>query len=231
MATYNIQNAPKDLGMVSIKSMLTDFGGLAKSARFVTRISRPANMAAFVQPTLMNDLTYLCEATEMPGRSFNNIDVRYYGPNQKIPFQTVYEDINMTFLCRDQSLERQFFDDWQYVINPTNTFDFNYRDEYQAQIDLFTISDLDSDNDDTLATYHYSLLGAFPVMVNPQPVTWADGDFMRLTVTFTYSSWTRPEREPESKPFRMIKLSQINVEQPTGPETAPRGPVMVEPYE
>jgi hypothetical protein len=81
----------------------------------------------------MRELPYLCEVAEIPRRGFMNMDVRYYGPNEKLPFLTQYEDMNLTFLCRNKSYERQFFDDWMSIINPTNTFDFNYRESYESR--------------------------------------------------------------------------------------------------
>jgi hypothetical protein len=38
---------------------------------------------------------------------------------------------------------------------------------------------------------------AYPILVNPQPMTWSDDIFQRLVVTFTYTHWTRPGLDPE----------------------------------
>jgi hypothetical protein len=137
-----------------------------------------------------------------------NVDLRYYGPSFKLPFQTTYEDINMTFLCRTTSLERQFFDDWLLVINPINTWDFNYRDDYRAEIDIFQFGEFSEDDNGSFsdmssstgpeAVYKFTLHNAYPVLVNPQPATWADVDqFQRLIVSFTYTHWSRKGLDPE----------------------------------
>lgn len=205
MASVVINDAPKRISMLDFRSMSNKYGTLAKSCRFVARILPAGNLLlrGISEGALnINELSYLCEATEFPGRGFMNVDVRYYGPNQKLPFQSVYEDINMTFLCRADSLEREFFDDWMNIINPINTFDFNYKDDYKAQIDLFLYSDIGDVSDDSIsggeitsdgpmATYKFSIIDAYPVLVNAQPVTWADDQFLRLGVTFTYRYWTR----------------------------------------
>ena len=40
--------------------------------------------------------------------------------------------------------------------------------------------------------YSWRLLKAWPMMVNPQQVTWADTDVLRLQVSFAFKYWDRP---------------------------------------
>ena len=223
MASYNIPNAPRQLDMVTFKSFADSHDGLAKSCRYVAVI-RPIGALVAPYSTLARDLMYLTEVAEMPGRGFMSMDTRYYGPNQKFPYLSQYEDINMTFLCRSRSVEREFFDDWQWMINPNNTFDFNYRDEYRAVIDLYQYSDYDKNNTGNgqpridggpTAEYMFSLNDAYPILVNPQPVSWADDQFMRLGVTFTYTWWTRKDKEPgpraasSNASFNLVNTGQV----------------------
>lgn len=164
--------------------------------------------------SITRDLQYLCESTEFPGRGFQNMDVRYYGPKFKLPFLSEYEDINMTFICRTGSAERRFFDDWQTLINPVNYFDFNYRDDYSARIEIFHFSEeaISEQNSNPVPTYQFSLNKAYPILVNPQAVTWSDSEFLRLGVSFTYTWWERPDSTYErslpgtdgSRPYTLV---------------------------
>ena len=194
MASYPIENAPIDLSMVDFRAISDDFGGLSKSNRFVVRMGVPrlSYRGDITYSGFARDLTYLCEIAEMPGRGFMNVDVRYYGPNQKLPYNTQYEDITLTFLCRNEGIERQFFDDWLSTINPVHTFDFSYRDEYSVDIDIFHYTDVD-ENDEGVPTpkYNITLKDAYPLLINPQAMTWGDDQFLRLSVTFTYTKWIR----------------------------------------
>jgi hypothetical protein len=187
MATFNITDAPQRLEMSDFQAINEKHDGLAKSCRYTVRIFSPPGILD--SGGIAQDLTYLCEATEFPGRSFTNIDLRYYGPTFKLPNMSVYEDINMTFLCRNRSLEREFFDDWMELINPTNSFDFNYRMNYGTTIELFQHSETHD------ATYEFTLYDAFPIFINPQPVTWTDDSMQKLTVTFTFSKWRRKDKD------------------------------------
>lgn len=226
MEKTKISNAPKELDMNTFKVFAESHDGLAKSCRFVALIKPVGSLIAQydnqAKDLQAEDLMYLTEMAEMPGRGFMSMDARYYGPNQKFPYLSQYEDINLTFLCRNRSSERRFFDDWQGLINPNNTFDFNYRDEYRAVIDLYQYSDFDRDDlGGPTAEYMFSLHDAYPILVNPQPVSWADDQFMRLGVTFTYSWWTRKNIEPGprmdegSSSFRLVDSDRVQRLDPT----------------
>jgi hypothetical protein len=203
MASFVPTNAPQNLNMNSFLSAINreEWGGLAKSCRFIAVI-RPQGDAILKQSGLIkDDLHYLCEAAEFPGRGLQSVDLRYYGPNFKMPYQTSYEDLNMTFLCRTEGYERQFFDDWMEIINPTKTFDFEYRDNYRSQIEIYHYGDVGSSdgrgNVNHIPKYSFTIHEAYPTLVNAQPVTWADDQFLRLGITFTYSWWSRNGWDPK----------------------------------
>lgn len=218
MASIPITGAPSRLTPNDFKAISNKYDGLAKTARFAV-IIRPLGRFLVPYAEFAQDLTYLCEVAEMPGRGFMNIDVRYYGPNQKYPFQSQYEDVNLTFLCRNKSFERQFFDDWMTIINPINSYDFNYRDDYACEIDVFQYSYIASNTGSgevgvqgfpgsgagisrtqiPKAEYKITLHNAYPVLVNPQPMIWSDEEFQRLVVSFTYSNWSRKGIDPEPR--------------------------------
>jgi len=194
-----IPNPPSQLAMNNFRAYTNK--GLTKACRFVVHIKGgnliPAALGNQTATVFLDGLSYLCESAELPGRAFMNIDARYYGPNQKLPFQSVYQDFNATFICRSESLEREFFDDWMTIINPINTWDFNYRNDYSALIDVFQFKENNEPN------YLFTLLDAYPIIVNPQPVSWESNEFQKLMVTFTYTHWRRPN-DPVAGAFSII---------------------------
>lgn len=201
MASFVPQNSPSNLSIIDLGSQINSLGGPAKQCRFAVRIM-PAGSSNIVTRigygNFIRDMTYLCEATELPGRGFDIASARYYGPSINFPRNTKYaEGIDMTFLCRAQSFERQLFDDWLEVINPTNIYDFNYPKDYYAEIQIFQLAEYAQTQQAKapIATYAWSLHKAWPMVVNPQAVTWADNDVLRLSVTFAYQSWSRPGRD------------------------------------
>lgn len=201
MASFPISNPVSSATMIDFRAVMNKYGTLAKGCRFVARIVPVGKyVVAINQNNMAQDLVYLCESTELPGRGMMSVDLRYYGPSFKVPFQSSYEDINMTFLTRAEGFERQFFDDWLTCINPTNTFDFSYRDDYKCNIELFQFGDgSDGSGDKPKAIYSFTLQDAWPTQVAAQPVTWADDQFLRLGVTFTYHWWIRKGQDPEGQ--------------------------------
>lgn len=198
MPSYNIQNKPDNLTMIDALAYSSALGSLAKSARYYVRIQPVGDLLVQLgYMDFMKQFSYLSDSAEMPGRAFMSIDHRYYGPNFKIPYQSQYEDMSISFLCRTQSFERQFFDDWMEIINPTNLWDFNYRDQYRANIEVFQLAEAPDGSNKTApnSVYKWTLWDAYPTIVNPQPVTWSDDNVQRLSVSFTYSHWSRVNRD------------------------------------
>jgi hypothetical protein len=216
MASTVFTNPPEFLGLQDYRSAVNKNGGPSKANRFVVRINAlPQKIVRRgVYNSVVRDLSYLCEAAELPGRGFMNVDVRYYGPSFKMPFQTTYEDLNLTFLVRDLFLERQMFDDWLELINPSNTYNFNYKKDYICDIDIFQMSEIATSNTNEAdrpgrvsaesrdpspkvsAQYKFTFEEAWPILVNPMPVNWAEDNFNRLTVAFTYKRWHRERLDP-----------------------------------
>lgn len=203
MAAFTVSNPPTKLTMIDVNSALNSLGGPAKQCRFAVRITPVGTNNFLLQNNLtavMNDLTLLCESTELPGRGFDISEVRYYGPTQNLPRNSKYADTHtLRFICRQESFERQLFDDWLEIINPSNIYDFNYASNYYCQIDVFQLAEYarPGQRNPTApqAMYQWSLHKAWPMVVNPQPVTWGDQDILRLEVSFAFKNWTRPGRD------------------------------------
>lgn len=137
---YQGPNPPSQLDMEKMFSSLNANDSVAKGCRFIVRInlSAPLLQQLGYQDQVMNHLLYACDTAEFPGRAFQTTEVRYYGPKQMMPNNTVYgEGLNLGFICRSTTLERQFFDDWMDIINPPTSYHFKYPDQYYTDIEIF----------------------------------------------------------------------------------------------
>lgn len=212
---YSGTNFPSQLDINRMMSSLDGNGSITKGCRFIARI----NLSGSLLPQLSysdqinSSLLYACDAAEFPGRGFQVTEVRYYGPKQVMPSNTTYGDgINLSFICRSDTLERQFFDDWMDIINPPTSYHFKYPEEYWTDIEVFQYPEYGSMSGAELKgesipgiprianaankftyepIYAWKLMKAWPVMMTPQQVTWADSDVLRLQVSFAYKNWTR----------------------------------------
>jgi len=199
MPSVTQTNTPQGLNLDKFRTSLNRADQVARSCRFVAVIEPPVG----IKSKMPDDLHLMCEAAELPGRGFDVVQTRYYGPGMVFPNNTMYNTANFQFICRNKSEERYFFDEWMNFINPTTTFNFAYPQDYWARIQIYQLSEIGlgspgSKMDVTSklrqqSTYRWTLNYAWPTLVNPQQVTWADQDVLRLQVTFAYKYWDRPE--------------------------------------
>lgn len=148
-------------------------------------------VSSFNDPILMDTspLIWQCEATELPGRSITLAETRIYGLNYKMPYQTTYNDISLTFICTNLFYERKLFEKWLEEIVPTDTYNVRFMIgenglTYATPIDIYQY-----DPAGTLI-YAVKLNEAYPIAINAQNVNWSDDGFHRLTVQFTYKNYS-----------------------------------------
>jgi hypothetical protein len=164
----------------------------AFSASFKTDVSRPARfdvtipvpMVLIPYITSARNMSMRCEAAELPGRTFATAEKKMgSAPIEKFPYQTLYNEVMLTFIVSDDMTEKIFFDAWQELINPTTDFNFQYKANYAVDI---SINQYDVTN--TL-TYAAVLREAFPVAVNQLDMDWTSDSYHKLAVLFAYKQW------------------------------------------
>jgi hypothetical protein len=67
----------------------------------------------------------------------------------------------------------------------------------------------DYEND---STYSFTFDKAYPILVSPQPATWADDNFHRLTVSFTYIRWYRKNLDRIQPVDGMTSEERLNLD-------------------
>jgi hypothetical protein len=180
-------------------SELNGRGGPAKNSLYNVQIYKPGIFVpgGILSPsgptgyTLVKDefksLSYLCESTEMPGKSFVTEKVKIYGPGYNVPYLTTYQNISLTFLCTNAHTERELFDLWMNsIINPnTNNVRFpkGNNSEYLSHIDIIQYDSREKE------IYKVQLIDAFPASIAPQQLSWSDDGFQRLNVSFLYQKY------------------------------------------
>jgi hypothetical protein len=137
--------------------------------------------------TLSRYLALQCEAAELPGRTLMTHEAKVYGPTYKVPHQTQYNEMTLTFLCTNEFWERKLFDRWIEAIHPSDTNNLRYaKDEdtrYMTPIKVIQYDDF------IKQIYAVELVDAFPIGVSAQPLSWAEDGFHRLSVQFAYQRY------------------------------------------
>jgi hypothetical protein len=138
-------------------------------------------------PQTSRYLAFSCEAAELPGKTVRTVDVQIYGPTFKVPYQAAYNDINLTFLCTNDFVERKIFDRWMEAMIPSDTNNPRYpkgdKSRYMTNITITQYDELIN------RIYVIQLVDAFPIGIAPQQLAWADDNFSRLTVNFAYQRY------------------------------------------
>ena len=132
-------------------------------------------------------LALQCEAAEIPGRTLQTADVKIYGPTFKVPYQSMYSDTTLTFICTNEFYERKLFDRWIEAIHPSDTNNLRFpkgqNSRYLTNIKIIQYDDF------IKQIYAVELLDAFPIGVAPQSLSWSDDGFHRLSVQIAYQRY------------------------------------------
>jgi hypothetical protein len=136
--------------------------------------------------TLSRYLALQCESAELPGRTLQTQEVKIYGPSFKVPYQTQYNEITLTFLSTNDFWERKLFDRWIEAIHPSDTNNMRYAKGPQTYMTPIKIIQYD---DFIKQIYAVELIDAFPIGVAAQPLSWGEDGFHRVSVQFAYQRY------------------------------------------
>lgn len=166
---------------------------IARPKFFDVTLTPPVGLQDYIKTA--RNLTFRCESTQFPSRTFATTDQKFgSNPTEKHAYHTTYNDIEMSFIVSEDMSEKKFFDAWMNLINPTASFDFNYRDDYITDFYVFQY-----DGTQAVKTYSIALIDAFPVSVNQLDLDWSNDNFHKLSVTFAYRYWKNIDIEENSK--------------------------------
>ena len=158
---------------------------LARPNRFDVYMFPPPGISDnyAVTASSSTQLMYRCEIAQLPGRTFATADQRTYGPVEKYPYLTTYNDLDLTFIVSDDMREKILFDEWIELINPKTTNNFSYKEEYSTDI---LINQYDLSNN---LTYSAKIIKAYPMSMNQMDLDWSSDGYHKLMVTFAYTRW------------------------------------------
>lgn len=167
----------------SISEFKSSFkGDLARTNRFDVNIPVPLSLLQYVR--YARQLNYRCEVAQLPGRTFATTEQKIgSNPVEKYPYQTTYNDLDLTFIVDSDMNQKVFMDAWLEYINPSYSYNFKYKEDYATTI---TINQYDVSNK---LSYSINVYDAYPISMNQLDLDWANDGYHKLTVTFAYTSW------------------------------------------
>jgi len=154
-------------------------------------ISSDGNWYSSVADFRNTSLKFKCEATEFPGRTLATTDDVSAGPAVTFAYDTIYNDISLTFIADERFNERGFFDLWmEYAVRNTSDAPINYPrggavSFYDDVVSEVRINQLNDKGDTIIA--RCTLQNAFPIQLTSMPLSWEEQNtYQRFAVTFNY---------------------------------------------
>tara|TARA_B100001113_G_scaffold349802_1_gene345810 strand:+ start:914 stop:1501 length:588 start_codon:yes stop_codon:yes gene_type:complete len=182
-------------------STLKKHRGIAKANKFqLTKIGGNVLNTLNYNPNDINDMSYFCEATNLPGRNLATQSFRTGSVSKEYIHSNNFNDtLNLTFNLTDDMFIKNFFDNWQDLIFPLvenqNRLSNNialYPNKYVGEIEITKLSkDLKRSEYGFSDTYGIKLIEAFPKQVNPVTLSYSSTEVMKLQVSIAYSRWQR----------------------------------------
>ena len=178
----------------SINDFKSSFkGDLARPNRFDVDIPIPLTLLPYIKTS--NNLRYRCENANLPGRTLATLEQKTYGPVEKFPYMTTYNDLDLTFIVDSDMSQKVFFDAWLNYVNPLYNNNFRYKSDYSTDL---RITQYDMANE---PTYSVDLYEAYPISVNQLDLDWSNDSYHKLTVTFAYTKWKNNSLEALAMEF------------------------------
>lgn len=155
-------------------------GAMAKTNRFAVAFTPPAGVSA---SNLQNILLF-CDSVQIPGVNYSTIQNRTFGEFREVPYEKLFDAINMTFYVDADMKVKTLFDNWINAVQNPNTRTFNYYAGYICDMHI-EVQDI---NDST--RYEVHLYECYPKTIASVQLDQSSKEPMKLSVTIQYKYWT-----------------------------------------
>lgn len=197
-----------DKFMASVRSE-----GLMRTARFEVFFPVPkifANNKLYSGD--MNKILLYCESVNLPGLSLSTTQARTFGEIREIPWEKMFDNVNLSFYLDNSMQIKMFFDNWISNIQDPVTRNFAYYNDYTVDLQI-KVFDLINKTKYTVTLYE-----CYPKAIAPINFDMASKDVAKLQVSMNYKYWkstqdtstTSPEAQREALGIPKQYFSDFN---------------------
>ena len=175
---------------ISLDSFKENLSNIVRPNRFLVYINPPKGL---IESNLdSNVMKFYASSAVIPDRTFNEIEIKYYGMSFKVPGGESIQDLIITFINDEEWEIRDFFEQWANRINDrqdsSKEFMENLFEETYIEVHQLGYAD------NILAIYKF--IHPFPKTVDQIDLGMDTTDsHQTFQVTFSYSYWERLEVE------------------------------------
>lgn len=160
--------------------------GLARTNRY---------SVMFTSPTTLNNsdlrtVLLFCDQMQLPGLNYSTIQNRTFGEFREVPYEKLYDSINMSFYVDTGMHVKYLFDSWLNTIQNPNNRTFAYYNDYTTDM---TVEVLDLQNK---SRYQLNLFECYPKNISAVQLDQASKDVMKIQVNMQFKYWTSEALEP-----------------------------------
>jgi hypothetical protein len=154
-----------------------------------------------------------CEAVQLPGLNVNTTPIRTFGEVREMPYEMNYDPITLSFYVDGNMVIKGIFDEWILSVHNINTRNFNYYNNYTADVVKIFVEDLTN-----RPKYIVGLYEVYPKTVSAVQMGYDQKDVMKLSVSFAYKYW-RSETLNRAEPTPTVMSQKLDLVR--APNTSP----------
>ena len=168
--------------------------GVAKQNKFYVEINLPPQLTGLYDSREMEMLNLFVEQTQFPEFVLATQSSNATGTHIEMPYDKLFGQVGMTFLCDQSMLIKHFFDRWCMSVMNTSGGVLNYYSDYVSpSINIY------QHNTELDAVYVVSLFNVYPKVVNDIILSSGSGDISRFQTIFTFEQWRSYKLPPIQK--------------------------------
>lgn len=142
---------------------------------------------------IAENMAFRIDQVRAPGISLQSVDNSRYGvgPTQKQPYSAQYQEVTISMLGDHYCEFWQFWYNWtrsifEYNTNTTNgtpSYSSSYKNEYSSTVMIYFYDHYGRN------IQRINLFECFPGSIREIPLSWGDGNLMRISVSLVYTEY------------------------------------------
>ena len=173
-----------------LKSSISRAGGIARLNRF--QVELPTNIPG-IEVRDSREYQILCKTASIPGKGIATHDRTIMTQNEKIGYGYIVQEMPMTFYLLNDYSVRDYFDKWMNSIVNQETFEVNYKTEYQRNVRIHQLREpVEARRRVALnKIYSIELEDAFPISINSIDFSNDPDVIGEVSINMSYTKWRR----------------------------------------
>lgn len=185
--------------------------GMARTNRYSVILGSPISVkqaqtsSGYIPAgTDMQGLLLYCDQVQLPGVNYATIQNRTFGELREVPYDRMFETINMSFYVDNNMSVKAFFDQWMSSIQNPSSRTFNYYENYITDM-IIQVEDLKDEK-----RYEVKLFECYPKSVGSIQMDYASKEVMKVQVTMQYKYWISETSTPGVSNSQNREISDLS---------------------